>query len=94
MLILLASFCLWAALATHAAVERSELSNAQSDAYDSARYWVAVEDILEWEFHDEPGSEVRAEHAAAADTVVRALLDVRDRGLSSRKRLGSALSGV
>lgn len=82
-LLLLAGFSLWVAVATSDASDKVEISTFLSVQYEDAHYTVGAEESLERKYHLEPSPDVRAKHQAAADGLIAALNNVRQQGQPS-----------
>ena len=79
-LVVLTGFGLWAAFSTSRAIRQADRLSRLSDAYEQARWAVAVEQGLERKYRLEPGPEVRADFQQTAASLLAALEVVRQRG--------------
>src|SRR5216684_2987403 len=84
-LLVLASFSVWAAMSTLDAATRAKAAVHLSDLYEQAHYAVGAEESLERKYRLEPGPEALANHRAAAAMLVNVLQIVdRDGDTSDR----------
>jgi diguanylate cyclase len=88
-LLLLTGFALWAAFSTNRAARQADRLSRLSDAYQEARFAVAVEESLERKYRLEPGPEIRQRFQQAAASLLTALDGVRKRGDANDRALAA-----
>ena len=91
LLLFLAAFAIWVAVATHQASDAVSRSTSLSNAYEAAHFAVASEEALERKYRLEPSPEVLRSHRAAAADLVAALESARVAGTADDARLVAQL---
>ncbi len=91
LLLFLAAFAIWVAVATHQAADAVSRSTSLSNAYEAAHFAVANEEALERKYRLEPSPEVLRSHQAAAADLVAALESARAAGTADDARLVAQL---
>ena len=86
LLLFLAAFATWVAVATHGASDAMNRSTSIGNAYEAARFAVASEESLERKYRLEPGPEVGQRYAAAGAALVAALETARAVGTADDAR--------